>query len=103
MAEELIDVAAVISRLSASSNFNNQPNFHGPSIENGMSKTVEENEDLKRQIIFLQQQLKEKDHRAKVLEKLMTGKKTMLSSSAEWRKNVLVNSATQVWSTFYEE
>jgi len=95
MAEELIDVAAVISRLSASSNIDHKISFQESSQRNGMSKTVEENEDLKRQIIFLQQQLQEKDHRAKVLEKLVTGKKTLLNSSTEWRQNVLVNSATQ--------
>ena len=37
------------------------------------NKAVEENQDLKRQVVFLQQQLVEKDRRIKKLESLVAG------------------------------
>ena len=40
---------------------------------NVANKAVEENQDLKRQLVFLQQQLVEKDRRIKKLESLVTG------------------------------
>jgi len=41
--------------------------------DNGANKAVEENQDLKRQLVFLQQQLVEKDRRIKKLESLVGG------------------------------
>jgi hypothetical protein len=41
--------------------------------DHGANKAVEENQDLKRQLVFLQQQLVEKDRRIKKLESLVAG------------------------------
>jgi len=41
--------------------------------DNATNKAVEENQDLKRQLVFLQQQLVEKDRRIKKLESLVAG------------------------------
>jgi cell division septum initiation protein DivIVA len=72
----------------------NQENYHEFSEETSMRKIVEENEDLKRQIIFLQQQVQEKEHRTRVLEKLLVADTKIFDSSGKCRKSV--NSATQV-------
>ena len=61
-------------------------NIHDTAIR----KTVEDNEDLNRKIILLQQQLEDKERRIKVLE----GK--FLSNSTKGKESELVNSATQV-------
>ena len=97
--EELIDVAAAIGRLSAAAiECNNQENY-SDSVRDitdaAIRKTVEENEDLKRQIILLQQQLLEKDRRMKVLENLLLGEGKVVCHTAKDGKSVL-NTATQV-------
>ena len=56
-------------------------------------KAVEENQDLKRQLVFLQQQIAEKDTRIKKLETMVAGKgKTAPPLSTATQKN----SASQV-------
>ena len=93
--EELSDVAAAINRLSASSNYNHQENYQVSYKESSMRKIVEENEDLKQQIIFLQKQVQEKEHRTRVMEKLLVANTKMCSSTPKSRKSF--NSATQVY------
>ena len=51
IAEELIDVAEVINRLSESSTIEQPVDIHKHEI----TKTVEENRDLKRQIVLLEE------------------------------------------------
>ena len=93
--EELSDVAAAINKLSASSNYDAHAYYDDSSKENSIRKIVEENEDLKRQIIFLQQQVQEKEHRTRVLEKILMADTKMFRNSVKCRKSV--NSATQVY------
>ena len=96
--EELINVAAAIGRLSAAaSDFNDKENYcESVTDMDAIRKTVEENEDLKRQIILLQQQLEEKDRRTKVLENILVAEGKLFSSSADGGKYDVVNTATQV-------
>ena len=73
---------------------------HGPEKANDREmfanddrKTVEENQDLQRQLVFLQQQLKEKDRRIKCLEdQVATGSKKYSAGTSGTRQN----SASQV-------
>jgi len=97
MAEELKDVAAVIQRLSFTTNFDNTNKLirHEALKESEMDKTVEENEDLRRQIVFLEEQVKEKGHSIKLLEELLNKDKKATSCSRHSRKYFPVNSSTQ--------
>ena len=61
-----------------------------------MRKTVQENEDLKRKVILLQQQLLEKDRRSKVLENLLLGEGKVFGNLVREENSVFVNTATQV-------
>jgi len=97
--EELIDVAAAIGRLSAAASVcNNQENYSDSVkdiTDTAMRKTVEENEDLKRKIVLLQQQLEEKERRTRVLEKLLVGEGKLSNNSDRGEKADLANTATQ--------
>ena len=93
--EELSDVAAAITRLSVFSKYNDQENYHDSSKENSIRKIVEENEELKRQLILLKQQIQEKEHQTRVLEKLLVADTKISSRTQKDRKSV--NSATQVY------
>merc|ERR1719206_1366202 len=97
MAEELKGVAAVIQRLSFTTNFENTNKLirHEALKESEMDKTVEENEDLRRQIVFLEEQVKEKEHSIKLLEELLNKDKKATSCSGHSRKYFPVNSSTQ--------
>ena len=98
--EELLDVAAAIGRLSAAASDCNYKENYCDSVtdmaDTAIRKTIEENEDLKRQIIFLQQQLEEKDRRTKVLENILLAEGKIFSSSANVGKSDAVNTASQV-------
>ena len=59
-------------------------------------QTVEENEDLKRQNILLEQQLEEKERRIKALERLLLTEEKSQFSLTNGRKSFSVNTATQV-------
>ena len=98
MAEELKDVAAIIQRLSFTTNFDNTNKLlrNEALKESEMDKTVEENEDLRRQIVFLEEQVKEKEHSIKLLEELLNKDKKATSCSRYSRKFFPVNSSTQV-------
>merc|ERR1719282_1724455 len=58
-------------------------------------QTVEENEDLKRQNILLEQQLEEKERRIKALERLLLTEEKSQFSWTNGRKSFSVNTATQ--------
>ena len=108
---ELLSVATAIDRLSEAANrtgseeedaemisLNGDNNNDVRDITNkAVRQTIEENQDLKRQNILLEQQLDEKERRIKVLERLL------LSEGKSFR-NILdgertpVNTATQVSS-----
>ena len=59
-----------------------------------LRETVEENEDLKRQIVLFQQQLVEKERRIEMLKFLLLRKSNYASTGGEVNEHV--NSATQV-------
>lgn len=64
-------------------------------------QTVEENEDLKRQNILLEQQLEEKERRIKALERLLLTEEKSQFSLTNGRKSFSVNTATQVEHSFH--
>ena len=64
--------------------------------DNAIIKTIEDNEDLKRKVILLQQQLEEKERRIRMLKSLLVEKGKIYKSSTKHQKCKLVNSATQV-------
>ena len=97
MSKELKDVAAVIHRLSSSANIENTNKLkHETLKESEIDKSVEENEDLRRQIIFLEEQVKEKEHCIKILEESLNKDVKSTSCSRDSRKYFVVNSTTQV-------
>ena len=97
MAEELKDVAVVIKRLSSSTNFdNNNKLIHKTLKDSEMDKNFEENVGLRRKIVFLEEQVKEKEHCINLLEESLNKEKTSISCSRDSKKYFLVNSTTQV-------
>ena len=98
--EELLSVACVIEKLSENvTNKSEDEEENGGSVRDITSKairqTIEENEDLKRQNILLEQKLEEKERKIKALERiLVTEEKSygMLSN----KKTSYINSASQV-------
>ena len=98
--EELLSVACVIEKLSENvTNKTEDEEENGGSVRDITSKairqTIEENEDLKRQNILLEQKLEEKERKIKALERiLVTEDKSygMLSN----KKTSYINSASQV-------
>ena len=63
--------------------------------DKAVRQTVEENEDLKRQNILLEQQLEEKERRIRVLERLLLSEGKSYRSISDG-KTFSVNTATQV-------
>jgi len=92
IAEELKNVAGVINRLSAFSNID-----HHKTIDESLSenKTSDENADLRRQIILLEEQVKKKEHSLRILEESIKKERKPISCSRDSGKYCLVNSATQ--------
>ena len=98
--EELLSVASVIDKLSVNAATDTvseeEPCDNVRDITNqAIRQTVEENEDLKRQNILLEQQLEEKERRIKALEKILVTENRSYSLS-NGNKSLLVNSASQV-------
>ena len=60
---------------------------------NPLNKAVEENQDLKRQLVFLQQQIVEKDRRIKKLESMVANNSNVNQIK---KTNTKKNSASQV-------
>ena len=74
--EELLSVACVIEKLSENvTNKSEDEEENGGSVRDITSKairqTIEENEDLKRQNILLEQKLEEKERKIKALERIL--------------------------------
>ena len=98
--EELLSVASVIDKLSVNAATDTvseeEPCDNVRDITHqAIRQTVEENEDLKRQNILLEQQLEEKERRIKALEKILVTENRSCSLS-NGNKSLLVNSASQV-------
>ena len=89
-------MAGVINRLSAFSNID-----HHKTIDESLSenKTSDENADLRRQIILLEEQVKKKEHSLRILEESIKKERKPISCSRDSGKYCLVNSATQVLKT----
>ena len=102
----MLSVATVIDRLSLAANKTGEEEDAEMISLNGdhdvrdithkaVRQTVEENEDLKRQNILLEQQLEEKERRIKVLERLLLSEGKTYRSISDGKK-FPVNTATQV-------
>ena len=106
---ELLSVATVIDRLSLAAtrgaseeedtemvSLNGDTNNDVRDITHkAVRQTIEENQDLKRQNILLEQQLEEKERRIKVLERLLLSEGKSYRSVLEGKRSA-VNTATQV-------
>jgi len=101
--EELLSVANVIDKLSVQANNHLSSNEDDDREDNdcvkditnnAIRKTLEENEDLKRQNILLEQQLGEKERRIKALERLLLIDEKSFNITQRSGLN-LVNTATQ--------
>ena len=100
---ELLSVATVIDKLSlAATKVGEEDEAEMVSLtgdndvrDKAVRQTVEENEDLKRQNILLEQQLEEKERRIRVLERLLLSEGKSYRSISDG-KTFSVNTATQV-------
>ena len=106
---ELLSVATAIDRLSEAANrtgsdeddaemisLNGENNNDVREITNkAVRQTIEENQDLKRQNILLEQQLDEKERRIKVLERLLLSEGKSFRNILD-RERSSVNTASQV-------
>ena len=103
--EELISVANVIDKLSlTTSNIVNDTNDNTDEsvkdiTDKAIRQTLEENEDLKRQNILLEQQLEEKERRIKALERVLLTEEKSYNFGIKGRKSLLINTASQVITT----
>ena len=102
--EELMSVASVIDKLSLSANNNvgdsdNDTDNVRDITDKAIRQTLEENEDLKRQNILLEQQLGEKERRIKALEKILLNDEKSFGFNKD-RKFMVVNTASQVGNRF---
>lgn len=59
-------------------------------------QTIEENQDLKRQNILLEQKLEEKERKIKALERILVSEEKSYGLTSNLRKTSYVNSASQV-------
>ena len=106
---ELLSVATAIDRLSEAANrtgsdeddaemisLNGENNNDVREITNkAVRQTIEENQDLKRQNILLEQQLDEKERRIKVLERLLLSEGKSFRNILDGERSS-VNTASQV-------
>ena len=106
---ELLSVATAIDRLSEAANrtvsdeddaemisLNGDNNNDVRDITNkAVRQTIEENQDLKRQNILLEQQLDEKERRIKVLERLLLSEGKSFRNILDGERSS-VNTASQV-------
>ena len=96
--DNLKDVAIAINRLSDAAVHNpNHKDTLKDISDTAVRKTVQENEDLKRKIVFLQQKMDVKERHIKVLEKLLLeDRKPIIHTSQQQNSNQIVNTASQV-------
>jgi len=100
--EELISVACVIEKLSenvTNKSEDEEENGSSGSVRDITSKairqTIEENEDLKRQNILLEQKLEEKERKIKALERVLVTEEKSYGMLSNLKKTSYVNSASQ--------
>ena len=108
---ELLSVATAIDRLSEAANRSASDEEDGEmaslnDCENNndvrditnkaVRQTIEENQDLKRQNILLEQQLDEKERRIKVLERLLLSEGKSFRNILDGGERSSVNTASQV-------
>ena len=103
--EELLSVACVIEKLSENfTNKSEEAEQDGGCVRDITSKavrqTIEENEDLKRQNILLEQKLEEKERKIKALERILVSEEKSYGVTSNLKKTSYVNSASQV-GTFH--
>merc|ERR1719266_2465283 len=94
--EQLVSAAEAIEKLSAAAAAGQDTieDFNDPVrdiSDSAVRKTVEENQDLRRQVVFLQQTVEERDRRIRALESLLVGDRANSTSSSQ----ASINTATQ--------
>ena len=98
--EELLSVACVIEKLSENFSNENKEDETGGSVSDitsqAIRQTIEENQDLKRQNILLEQKLEEKERKIKALERILVSEEKSYGLTSNLRKTSYVNSASQV-------
>jgi len=100
--EQLVSAAEAIEKLSAAAaaglNQDTIEDFTDPVrdiSDSAVRKTVEENQDLRRQVVFLQQTVDERDRRIRALESLLVSDRANSTSVSNSSSNASVNTATQ--------
>merc|ERR1719361_653947 len=100
--EQLVSAAEAIEKLSAAAaaglNQDTIEDFTDPVrdiSDSAVRKTVEENQDLRRQVVFLQQTVDERDRRICALESLLVSDRANSTSVSNSSSNASVNTATQ--------
>ena len=96
--DDLKDVAIAINRLSdAAVHIPNHKDTLKDISDTAVRKTVQENEDLKRQIVFLQQKMDVKERHIQALEKLLLeDRKPISHTSQQQNSKYIVNTTSQV-------
>merc|ERR1719220_1440946 len=98
--EQLVSAAEAIEKLSAAAAAGQDTieDFTDPVrdiSDSAVRKTVEENQDLRRQVVFLQQTVDERDRRIRALESLLVSDRANSTSVSSSNSNASMNTATQ--------
>merc|ERR1719278_1623001 len=98
--EQLVSAAEAIEKLSAAAAAGQDTleDFTDPVrdiSDSAVRKTVEENQDLRRQVVFLQQTVEERDRRIRALESLLVSDRANSTSGSSSNSNASMNTATQ--------
>merc|ERR1719278_545575 len=100
--EQLVSAAEAIEKLSAAAaaglNQDTIEDFTDPVrdiSDSAVRKTVEENQDLRRQVVFLQQTVDERDRRIRALESLLVSDRANSTSVTSSNSTPIMNTATQ--------
>jgi thiamine biosynthesis protein ThiC len=99
--EQLVSAAEAIEKLSAAAAAGQDTleDFTDPVrdiSDSAVRKTVEENQDLRRQVVFLQQTVEERDRRIRALENLLVSDRANSTSGvSSSNSNASMNTATQ--------
>jgi len=98
--EQLVSAAEAIEKLSAAAAAGQDTieDFNDPMrdiSDSAVRKTVEENQDLRRQVVFLQQTVDERDRRIRALESLLVSDRANSTSVSSSNSTASMNTATQ--------
>lgn len=98
--EQLVSAAEAIEKLSAAAAAGQDTieDFTDPVrdiSDSAVRKTVEENQDLRRQVVFLQQTVDERDRRIRALESLLVSDRANSTSVSSSNSTASMNTATQ--------